>query len=35
VVIHDFAAPGSEERHEYSDFRSWLRRAFDDSIEFE
>ena len=35
VVVHDFAAPGSEDRDRYPDFYSWLRRAVEDLIEFD
>lgn len=35
VVIHDFASPGWEDRHEYPDFYAWLRQAVEDLIGFE
>ena len=35
VVIHDFASPGFENRHEFPDFWSWFRTAIEDFIAFE
>jgi hypothetical protein len=35
VVIHDFAAPGWENRDEYPDFYAWLRQAVEDLIDFD
>ena len=35
VLVHDFAAPGSEHRGDFPDFYAWLRRAIEDLIEFE
>jgi hypothetical protein len=35
VTIHDFAAPGWEQREEFSDLYAWLRRAVEDLIAFE
>jgi hypothetical protein len=34
VIIHDFADPGWEQRAEFDGFYPWLRKAFDDFIEF-
>ncbi|MBB5117432.1 hypothetical protein AF335_02685 [Streptomyces eurocidicus] len=34
-VIHDFAAPGWENRREFADFYAWLRAALEDFMEFE
>lgn len=35
VVVHDFAAPGYEQRAELPDFYAWLRVAIEDLIAFE
>jgi hypothetical protein len=35
VVIHDFAAPGFEQRAELPDFAAWLRLALEAFIDFE
>ena len=34
-VIHDFAAPGWEQRAQFADFWSWFKQAIEDMIEFE
>ncbi|MCD9141799.1 hypothetical protein [Streptomyces albireticuli] len=34
-VIHDFTAPGWENRREFVDFYAWLRAALEDFMEFE
>ena len=34
VVIHDFASPGWEVEAEFPSFHDWLRRAFEDFIEW-
>jgi hypothetical protein len=35
VVIHDYAAPGFEQRSAAVDFTSWLRHAIDDFVNFD
>jgi hypothetical protein len=35
VIVHDFAAPGWEQRAAFDDFYGWLRRAFDDFVAFD
>ena len=35
VIVHDFAAPGFEQRSELRDFYAWFRQAVEDFIEFE
>lgn len=35
VVLHDFASPGHEERQRFDAFYSWLRKAFEDFVEFD
>ncbi len=34
-VIHDYATPGWEQKHEFEDFGAWFRQAVDDMLEFE
>lgn len=34
-VLHDFAAPGYEQRTVFPDFWSWFRAAIDEMIDFE
>lgn len=34
-IIHDFAAPGWEQRECFANFYDWLRRAVEDFIEFD
>jgi hypothetical protein len=34
-LIHDFAAPGWEQRETLPDFYAWIRRAVEDMIEFD
>jgi len=34
-IIHDFAAPGWEQRGQFATFYDWLRRAIEDFIEFD
>lgn len=35
VIVHDFAAPGWEQRAEFDDFYGWLRHAVDDFVEYD
>ncbi len=35
VIVHDFAAPGWEQRAEFDDFYGWLRQAIDEFVEFD
>lgn len=35
VVIHDFAAPGWEQRADFATFYDWLRQAIEDLIAFD
>jgi hypothetical protein len=35
LIIHDFASPGGEVRHEFPNFYAWLRQAVEDLIEFD
>jgi hypothetical protein len=35
AIVHDYAAPGWEQRETLSDFYAWVRRAVDDMIEFD
>ena len=35
IVVHDFAAEGSERRRDFESFWAWFRAAIEDMIEFE
>ena len=35
AIVHDYASPGWEQRARYNDFKSWIRAAFDEFLDFE
>lgn len=35
AIVHDYASPGWEQRGRYSDFKAWIRAAFDEFLDFE
>ena len=35
VIVHDFAAPGHEQRGDFPNFYAWFRQAIEDFIAFD